>query len=113
MGPQNGVMGDDNFGTELPETQVDQEQLLEEKKLAKYSQSEEYQRLKLFLENKIQFYQTFLPDGRPVTEVSQREREGMWVAANVIISEFKQLIEAYEGAFEAVKESEGARRTRA
>lgn len=101
-GPQNIITGDDT-GVELPQMQVDETSLLEEKKMAKYSRSSEFARIKQHCEDRIKFYQSHLPDGRDV-------REGVlptpqdWVVANAVIAEFNALLNSYQIANEAVEE---------
>ena len=102
MNPQYGVVGDD-YGTQLPETQVDQTALTELKHRAKFSKSKEFQELKQHCLDRIDFYQQFLPDGRSVlTDVPKPEQ---WQAANIVIGEFKGLIAAYESAAEMLKDN--------
>lgn len=104
-GPQNGIMGDDSFGTNLPETQVDSTALDVEKRMAKFSKSKEFQALKNHAEARIEFYQQYLPDGRPITDIPNTERGYMWLAANIVTGEFKAMLSAYEQAGAIVKEA--------
>lgn len=105
-GPQNAIIGDDSFGTELPETQIDDKALTEEKKAARYSKSAEYKKLKQHFESRIEFYQTYLPGGKPVAAASKMEREEAWAIANLLIAEFNTVINFYETAKEVVKEAD-------
>jgi hypothetical protein len=109
-GPQNGIMGDEDYGLELPQSDVNSEDLREVEKLAKFSKSKEYKRLKEHFDDRISYFQSYLPDGRPVASVPKAELEGMWVAANVIIGEFKSVMAIYEQAEEAIKEARSVRR---
>lgn len=102
MGPQNGIVGD-TFATELPTTNVQEQDLQDEKRMAKFSRTKEFAILKSHLEERVSFYQTHLPDGRAITEVSEEERGRYWLVANVIIAEFNGVIQAYERAQEIVK----------
>lgn len=102
MPSQNGIMGDDNFGIDLPRT-VLKDDLDKEKKMAKFSKTAEYKVLKDHIEGRISFYQSFLPDGRALTEVDAAERANQWVIANAITGEFKAILAAYETAAETVK----------
>lgn len=104
MGPANAIIGD-TFGTELPEAKLSNEDLVVEKNAARFSRTKEYQALKEHLEKRVEFYQAYLPDGRAVAEVPKVELEGMWIAANAIIGEFKAVLSAYEMARKAVEES--------
>lgn len=100
---QNGIMDEGGlapFDTELPK-----EQLAGEKEMAKFAKSREFKKLQEHLESRIQYYQAFLPDGRPVEAVSQQERVEMWPVANAIIKELGLIINAYEQAAEAVKDA--------
>lgn len=104
-GAQNGLVGDD-FGTLLPETQIDQEQLATEKNMAKFSRTGEYQKLKSHLESRIRFYQQHLPDGRPLPEAADAQQRGnMWLIANAIIGEFTAVLATYEQASAVVEEA--------
>lgn len=97
---EHGIIGD-SFGTELPQTDVAAEDLNEELKMAKFSKTAEFQRLKDYLEARIKFYQTCLPDG---TLVDSKTSVQDWLVANAIIAEFTAVIEAYERAQEVVRE---------
>ena len=94
-----GIIGN-NFGIDLPQAEVDKELLAEERSKAKFSRTKEFGILKKHLEERISFYQTFLPDGRLVVEGVTPED---WKVANTIIAEFKAVIDSYEQAAEAVK----------
>lgn len=105
MGPngaQNGLIGE-SFGIDLPQTVVETNDLVEEKQMAKFSRTKEFKRLKEQMERRIAFYQGCLPDGRPLTDVDTAERAQQWVIANVVIGEFKMLINQYEEAAEVTK----------
>lgn len=100
---QNGIMDEGGlapFDTELPA-----EHLAEEKEMAKFSKSKEFKKLQDHLESRIEFYQLFLPDGRPVESVSQQERIEMWPVANAIIKELSLIINAYNQAAEVVRDA--------
>jgi shikimate kinase len=99
---QHGLIGD-NYGIDLPSVEVDKDELDEEKRMARFSKSKEYKKLKQIMESRIEFYQKALPDGRPLTEVDTAERAHMWVVANAVIGEFKMVLAAYEDANEVVK----------
>lgn len=101
-GPQNAVVGNDSFGIDLPRTVVTDEQLQPEKSMAKFSKTKEFQQLKEYLESRINFYQNFLPDGRPVSEAPTPEN---WIVANAIIGEFKTVLQTYELAAKAVEDA--------
>lgn len=105
-GPKNAVVGELDLPTNIPETYVPEEMLDEEKKMAKYSQTAEFKRLKEFLEARIQFYQRFLPNGTPVKEanMSQEELAASWKTADIVITEFKNILDEYQRAQEIVTE---------
>ena len=97
----NGIIGD-AYGTELPQTQMPEELLVEEKAMARFSKSKEFAHLKKHIEDRIRYYQAFLPNGKTVVEGATAED---WRVANVIIGEFQAVIDAYERAREIVNES--------
>lgn len=99
---QNSIIGD-NYGIDLPSVDVDKDELDEEKRMARFSKSKEFKKLKEIMEARISFYQKALPDGRAITEVDTAERAQMWVVANAVIGEFKMILAAYEDANEVVK----------
>lgn len=105
MGPQNGIISD-SFGIDLPQSDVDPNALNEVKNAAKFSKTKEFRELKKHLEGRIEFYQTYLPDGVPVVGMtkSMSELGEGWVVANALIGEFKAIIQAYERAAELVKD---------
>jgi len=98
----NGIIGD-SYGIDLPEIELENKELAVEKQMAKFSRTKEFARLKEILDSRIAYYQSVLPDGRVLTEVDAKERADQWVIANVVIGEFKMLINAYEQAAEIVK----------
>lgn len=109
MGPKNGIIGEDaNYGTDLPVTGVDpDEQDAEMIKTAKFSKTAEYQTLKKYLESRMDFYRVYMPDGTPVvaSKLTPAEKGQMWIAANVIIGEFKAILDVYDNAAEQVKDA--------
>jgi hypothetical protein len=103
---QNGIVGD-SFGTDLPVTQVDNKSLLEEQKMARFSKSTEFKRLKEHLEERITFYQSYLPSGEAITQQTDVTKLGQnWIVANAIIAEFQAVLMAYENAKEVVKNAQ-------
>lgn len=102
---QYGIIGDDSYGTDLPQTKIDEQTSNEQIAAARFSKTKEFKALKTHLQQRMTLYQAYLPDGRPVTSVPKKELEGMWVAANVIIGEFQGVIDAYEQAAESLKGS--------
>jgi hypothetical protein len=107
---ENAIMGDD-FGTDLPETQVDEAQVMAEKRIAKFVKSNEWKQIKEHLESRIGFYQGQLPDGKPLTESKSFEELGKgWLVAACIIGEFQMVIDQYEGIATQLKEAQSGRR---
>lgn len=105
-GAQNVPMGGDAFGTEIPRTQVDDSQLAEMVKTAKFSKTTEFKELKRYLLGRKDFYEKYLPGGKPVLGTENPKTLGsMWIAANAIIGEIDALIAVYENAAEMVKEA--------
>lgn len=110
-GAQNAIT-DDTFGMEVPTTQVEELSLVNERNMAKFSKTKEFKVLKEYLENRVEFFQKYLPDGRPLTvenleleppSISNQGRSVDWIIANLVIGEFKSVLQAYEDASEAVK----------
>ena len=102
MNPQNIIMGD-GTGVELPQMEVEDTTLAEEKKMAKYSRSAEFKKIQEWCEQRITFYQTFLPNGAEVgLDVAPTAED--WRVANRVIGELKALINSYEIATQAVKD---------
>lgn len=102
MNPQNGIVGDSDYGTKLPEVSIDREVLLEEARMAKFSKTKEFKKLKDYAESRIAFYQQQLPDGRPVASSNDVTVED-WRVANSVIGEFKALLNEYEMAAEGLE----------
>lgn len=101
MGPQNAIMGND-YGTDLPQTQVDDQGLALEKNMAKFSKTKEFKKLKEHLEQRIDYYQMFLPGGVPPENVPDEERGKYWAVSSIVIGEFQAVITAYEQAGQTV-----------
>lgn len=100
MGPQQGLIGD-AFGIDLPEIEIDQTLLNEEKKMAKFSRTAEFKRQKEYLNSRIEFYQTKLPNGSEVgLDVAPSAED--WRVANRVIGEFKAFLAQYEYAQDGV-----------
>lgn len=104
MGPNNAIIGDAQ-SIDLPQAQLDETGLNEERRMAKYSKTDEFKRIQKHFEERIKFYQTYLPDGRPVVNVPVNELGNKWLIANAIITEFEAVINIYEQATAAVEEA--------
>lgn len=103
MQPQNGLIGD-TYGTDLPQMQVEEDTLKEEKRMAKYSRSAEFKRIREHFEAKVAYYQQFLPGNVPVEQISEEERGKYWAVANIVIKEFNEVINMFELAKTVVDE---------
>ncbi|SRR6266536_4267017 len=104
-GAKYGLVSDDPI-MDLPTTQVPERDLTTEKNAAKFSRTKEFKTLKEHLEARIAFYQTFLPDGRTLEQVSDIddiELGGHWRSANLVIKECRMIIDSYEKAQEVVE----------
>lgn len=102
-GAQNAVMGDQDSPTELPVTAIEDAMLVEEKSMAKYSKTDEYKRITKFVEGRIKFFQTYLPNGQAIaSQVPNEDLAHHWAAANIVIGEFQAFLNAYEDARKAV-----------
>jgi hypothetical protein len=99
-GPQNGISGDE-FNMDIPTTKIDEIALTNERNMAKFAKTKEFRVLKEYLEARIEFFQKYLPDGRPLTTENVTDKD--WVVANLIVGEFKAVLDAYAQAAEAVK----------
>lgn len=101
-----GIIGD-AYPTELPVTEVPEQDLTEEKKMAKFSKTAEFKRLKTHMEERIAYYQTFLPSGKSVLEAEDVVKLGQnWLVAQAIVTELQAIIDAYELANETVKNAQ-------
>ncbi len=110
-GPANAVVGDIDQPTSMPQTNTPKDILVEEKKLAKYSKTAEFKRLKEFLEARISFYQRYLPNGDPIDKLvmSDNELNAHWIAACVIIREIENILSEYAQAADVVNDYEQSR----
>lgn len=102
----NGIIGD-VVSTELPimADSQQEEALVELKKKAKYSRSKEFAELRAHMENRIKFYQSFLPGGVPIVNIEEAERGKYWAVADLVIAELQQVIDGYQNAEELAKEA--------
>lgn len=112
MGPKNGIMGDD-FGTELPQMQLDDSQVAELQKSVRFSKTKEFQELRDYVTRRIDFYTKFLPDGTNVlTEKNDSELGMMWRSANIVIGELNAMLAQYDNAAQVVKDYAASQRKR-
>lgn len=105
-GPTNVILGDSS-PIDLPQMEIPEDELIQERQMAKFSRTAEFKRLKSHLEERIAFYQSYLPDGRPVGSIPAKDLESMWIVANTIIGELSGVISAYELANEQVRSNNG------
>lgn len=110
MGPRNGVVGDQSFGTDIPQTVPQDDLLAELKKKAKFSKTAEWKWQKSYLEQKIATLQHHLPGGQDISQVDPKVVGPMWIANSLIIREFENLISLYENAAEQIKQADAAAR---
>lgn len=111
MGPtgaQNGLMGDEDYGTTMPDTFVPPEAMDEMQKAARFSRTKEFLALKEHLESRISYYQAYLPGGVPAENVPNDERGKYWAVSLMVIQELRAIISAYEQAAQEVKEAKRA-----
>lgn len=102
MGPF-GIVGDAQ-GIDLPVAELDPNLLSEERKNAKFSRTAEYKKLKEYIEARITFYQTCLPNGAEVGLDAAPSAED-WRVANRVIGEFKAILNKYDNAAQVVKDA--------
>lgn len=104
MASQHGIVGDDNFGTDLPQTTVNEDVLEPSvQRAADFARSGEYKRLKEAMESRIEYWQAYTPGAdNPVMyrDLNNDERGWRSLVADVLISEFRSIFAAYEQAIE-------------
>ena len=101
MNPQNAIIGD-LTGVDLPQLVPDEKDLAEEKNMARYSKTKEFKRIQDHFNERISFYQKYLPNGADVG-LDVRPTPEDWSVANRIIGEFNLVINMFEQATEAVE----------
>lgn len=111
MGPQNGFIGQDSFPTEIPQTRVPDTDLSEYERKVKYSKSAEFKLLKDRLQARIDYLQIYLPGGQPVADVAPEIAGAMWVGADLVIREYRAIINEYESAAQVIKDELTRRKT--
>ena len=104
MQPSNAIIGD-LTGVELPQMVPDEKDLAEEKNMARYSKTKEFQRIADHFQERIDFYQKYLPNGADVG-LDVRPTPEDWSVANRIIGEFNLVINMFEQATEAVEKDQ-------
>lgn len=97
---QRGIIGDNSF--DLPVAEIPQDELKEERKMARYAKSAEFKRLREHMEERINFYQTQLP-GTSIEGMSYSEMGMRWQVANSIIMELRMILDTYDQISEVVK----------
>lgn len=96
----NGIIGDET-ATGLPELSMDEDMLVEEKKMVKYSKTAEFKRIQEWCDLRIDFYQKYLPNGLEVGLDVVPSTED-WRVANRVIGELTALKNMYAIAKDAV-----------
>lgn len=89
---------------DLPESSIDEEAKSVEQQMAAFTEKPEWQKLKDYLESRIAFYQTYLPNGTPMEDIPMEEVAARWSSANTVIKEMKAIISTYEGVAKSVQE---------
>ena len=87
----------------LPEQQIDETARNEERAIAKLLDSKEWKELRKHFESRKKFYQSYLPGGREVNQVSPEEAGKMWMVANAVIAEIDAVIITYEEIARSVR----------
>ena len=99
----NGILGDSS-GIDLPQMEQNQDDLVEEKKMARYSKTDEFKRIQKHCQERIGFYQKYLPNGSEVA-LDVRPTAEDWAVANRVIGELKLLMNMYDIATDAVNDA--------
>ena len=107
-GAQNVVVGDVSEVTELPVTKVSDQDLQNEKNMARFSKTKEFKVLKEHIEGRIKFFQTQMPDGTSTIMQPTEELINHWKVANLVIGEFQAILDAYENAQKVVDDASRA-----
>ncbi len=93
----------DEGGIVEPQQAVSDADLADEKNMAAFSSTKEFERLKEHFESRIEYFQRYLPDGRSVREEVPTPEQ--WAIANAVIGEFNLVINTYLAAAEGVKDA--------
>lgn len=112
--PNNAIIGDES-GIDLPQAPENIVDLSEEKKMARYSRSKEFKRLREYMEGRIEFFQTYLPDGRSINGGTDAKGGSIdlldndllatyWRTANIVIAEFQLIINEYDRINQVVQD---------
>jgi hypothetical protein len=108
MGAKNGIMGDENFGMDLPQSEAPKEDLTRERHMARFSQTREFKALKETMQYRMDYWRQYIPGNpNPVQyrDLSNEERGWRALVADILIEEFGNIIGAYEQAKETVAEA--------
>lgn len=108
-GPTHGIMGDDNFGTELPQMTPAKDDLVRERHMARFSQTKEFQVLKEAMQQRMDFWGQYAPGSNQnparYRDLSNDERGWRSLVADVLSEEFNSILNAYEQASQVVAEA--------
>jgi hypothetical protein len=88
---------------DLPVQKIDQESKDEEMRIAQFLDKPEWKKLKEHFESRITFYQTQLPNGQPIGDVSMEELAKRWAVSNGIIMELQAVLSTYEEIAKSVR----------
>lgn len=86
----------------IPEPVVD---TTDQKLTAQFASSTGWKQQKEYLQERINYWQHFLPDGKAVNQLSREERETAWAIADNVIREVNQWIMSVEGMKDAYAET--------
>lgn len=105
MAEGQGIIGHQT-NVQIPQSQVNEQSLIEEKHMAKFSQTSEFKKLKEFIEARVEYYKIALPGGVDPNDpnLAGRDLSTEWKVANAVIRELEGIIRAYEDAARVVKE---------
>jgi hypothetical protein len=102
MDSNNAVIGDSPI-VDLPQSQPNTEEIDNLRQRARFSKTKEFRELREAMDERIEFYSNFLPDGRLVA-TSDKLAVQNWRLANIVIAELQAVKSAYDGSVELIKE---------
>lgn len=104
MTPDNVLLGDlSQFEPPVKSDDEVNQEVAELRKKAKYNRSKEFGELKEYMQQRIDFYQKYLPDGRAIATISQEDASRNWPIASIVIAELQLVIDSYQDAEEQFK----------
>lgn len=93
----------EGFSIDLPQSEISDDSKSVEKGIAKLVERDEWKLLKKHFEGRIEFYQTYLPNGTPISNLPADEVGKRWMVANEVIAELMAVIVTYEEIAKNVK----------